>query len=60
MMKSNQLGSSKYFTREEAGETLGGDWNPNAPREARDTYTFNSKAKYTGEWKGGFRDGTGE
>jgi len=59
-MKSNQLGSSKYFTKEEAVETIGGKWNPNAPRENRPTYTFASLAKYTGEWKGGFRDGHGE
>jgi len=62
MLRANQLGSSKYFTQEEARETISGNrtWNPSLPREKREKYTFKSMAVYTGEWKGGFRDGYGE
>ena len=56
------MGSSKYFTQDEARETVNGGrkWDPNAAREQRDAYRFKSGAVYSGEWKGGFRDGFGE
>lgn len=62
MLRANQLGSSKYFTQDEARETVNGGrkYDPNAAREQRDPYRFKSGAIYTGEWKGGFRDGFGE
>ena len=61
LLKAKQLGSSKYFTQEEAKETITKNiYNPNQPREKRPAYTFRTGAVYTGEWKGGFRDGFGE
>ena len=55
------MGSSKYFTQEEARETLSKNlYNPNQVREQRPPYTFKTGAVYTGQWKGGFRDGFGE
>ena len=61
LLRSKQLGSSKYFTQEEARETITKNlYNPNQPREKRPSYTFKTGAVYTGEWKGGFRDGFGE
>jgi hypothetical protein len=35
-------------------------YDPNLPREKRDKYVFKTGAVYTGEWRGGFRDGFGE
>ena len=62
MMRATQIGNSKYFTQEEARETIRADkkWDPNQTRERRPKYTFQSGATYEGEWKGGFRDGQGE
>ena len=61
LMKAKQLGSSKYFTQEEAKETITKNkYNPKQPREKRPAYVFKTGAVYTGEWKGGFRDGFGE
>lgn len=62
LLKSKNVGSSKYFTYEESKETISSKkgFDPNQRRERRPAYTFNSKAVYTGEWKGGFRDGYGE
>ena len=55
------MGSSKYFTQEEARETITKNlYNPHAAREKRPPYTFKTNAIYTGEWRGGFRDGFGE
>ena len=56
------MGSSKYFTYEESKETISSKkgFDPNQRREKRTPYTFKSGAVYSGEWKGGFRDGQGE
>ena len=53
---------SRYFTMAEQKETVGKEvYNAYAPREKRPLYKFKSSgATYEGEWKGGFRDGTGE
>ena len=62
MLKSKNVGSSKYFTYEESKETLSTkkQFDPNQKRERRPAYSFKSGAIYSGEWKGGFRDGQGE
>ena len=62
MLKSKNVGSSKYFTYEESTETLSTkkQFDPNQKRERRPAYNFKSGAIYSGEWKGGFRDGQGE
>jgi hypothetical protein len=62
MLRSKQLGSSKYFTQDEARETISKNriYRANAPREMRPPYEFSTGAVYTGQWKGGFRDGHGE
>ena len=61
MLRAKQLGSSKYFTQEEARETVTKNvYNPNQQRESRRPYTFKTGAVYSGQWKGGFRDGFGE
>jgi len=61
LLKAKQLGSSKYFTQEEARETVTKKiYNPNQARENRPPYTFQTGAVYSGQWKGGFRDGFGE
>jgi MORN repeat len=61
MLRSKNVGSSKYFTIEESKETLSSkQFDPNARREKRPVYHFRSGATYLGEWKGGFRDGHGE
>ena len=55
------MGSSKYFTYQESRETVSTKkYDPNLPREPREIYTFKTGATYKGEWKGPFRDGTGE
>lgn len=73
-MKSKQIGSSKYFTmvefketvsprrsKAEFGKTFGNtDDFVNQTREKRAPYTYKTGAIYTGEWKGGFRDGQGK
>jgi len=50
MLRANQLGSSKYFTQEEARETVIGGrlYDRNAQREQRAAYQFKSGAVYTG------------
>lgn len=61
MLRSQQIGSSKYFTYEESKETVTKNkYDPNARREKRPPYVFKTGAVYTGEWRGGFRDGWGE
>ena len=61
MLKSQQIGSSKYFTYEESKETVTKNiYDPSAKREKRAPYVFKTGAIYVGEWKGGFRDGFGE
>ena len=62
MLRSKHIGSSKYFTYEESKETVSNTkkYNPNQKREKRPPYQFKTGAVYTGEWKGGFRDGLGE
>jgi len=59
MLRSKNVGSSKYFTYEESKETLSSkkQFDPNQKRERRPAYHFKSGAVYVGEWKGGFRDG---
>ena len=61
LMKTHALGASKYFTAEEARETIDPSrlWKPDQAREKKGNFTFKSGAVYEGEWKGGFRDGTG-
>ena len=53
-----KLNAKKYFTDEEAKETLKGIFNPD-PLTVYKKYEYKSKAVYTGEWKGGFRHGKG-
>ena len=61
MLRSKQIGSSKYFTIEESKETVTKKkYDPNQKREKRPVYQFKTGAEYEGEWKGGFRDGFGE
>ena len=61
LLRAKQLGSSKYFTQEEARETISKRlYDPDQPREQRPPYQFKTGAIYTGQWKGGFRDGFGE
>jgi hypothetical protein len=61
MLRSKNIGSSKYFTYEESKETVTKKrFDPNQKRERRPAYQFKTGAVYTGEWKGGFRDGYGE
>jgi hypothetical protein len=49
---------SKYFTEDEAKETLYGKFKPNA-KVVNKTYTYKNNAVYVGEFKGGFRNGKG-
>lgn len=49
---------SKYFTEDEAKETLTGKYKPNA-KTVYKTHQYKNGAVYTGEWKGGFRHGKG-
>ncbi len=62
LLRSKNVGSSKYFTYEESKETISSKkaFDPNQRRERRPPYTIKSGAIYSGEWKGGFRDGYGE
>ena len=49
MLRAKQLGSSKYFTQEEARETVTKRlYNQNQPREQRPLYRFKTGAVYTG------------
>lgn len=51
----------RYFIAEDRLETVGKDkYNPTAPRVNKKTYIYKSQAKYTGEWRGNFRDGEGK
>lgn len=58
---NSRRADSRYFTIDEQRETVSKDrqYNPNAKREKRITYTFKTGATYDGEWIGGFRDGYG-
>ena len=63
-MKSKQIGSSRYFTFEEYKETVNQNSQSvddfmNQPRQIKESYTYKTGSVYTGEWKGGFRDGQG-
>lgn len=49
--------ASKYFTDEEARETLHGYYNPK--KLLTKMYKYKSGAVYSGEWLGGFRHGQG-
>jgi len=61
MLKTSQIGASKYFTLDEARETIDPSrlYNPNQALEKRPPFTFKSGAVYEGEWLGGFRHGQG-
>jgi hypothetical protein len=49
MLKSKQIGSSKYFTYEESRETVTKkSYNPDGPREQRPPYKFKTGAIYAG------------
>ena len=54
----NNRGASRYFTAEEARETLDPSRKYSRNKETR-AYTFKSGAIYEGEWLGGFRHGKG-
>ena len=48
-------GSSKYFTSEEAKETVG---SSNGSKEITNkVYTYRTGSEYDGEWMGGLRHG---
>ena len=53
--------NNPYFQREELFETLENhkEYEPKEDLMIRKTYTYKSGAKYFGQWKGGFRHGTG-
>jgi IQ calmodulin-binding motif len=59
LLRSKNVGSSKYFTYEESKETISKmkKYDPGQKRERRQPYQFKTGAVYAGEWKGGFRDG---
>mmetsp|Transcript_40053 Transcript_40053/g.29552 ORF Transcript_40053/g.29552 Transcript_40053/m.29552 type:complete len:134 (+) Transcript_40053:91-492(+) len=58
--KNRKIGKKKYFTEAEFWETLTSKvYNPNAPWKKGDYLYACSGAVYSGDWKGGFRDGTG-
>ena len=57
-MKLTSEVQSKYFKVDEAVETLGGQFEPNAPLKNR-VHTYKTGAIYTGQWKGGLRHGRG-
>jgi hypothetical protein len=59
-MKLANRGTSRYFTQEEASETIkkGKKYDPDMERNKK-KHTYKSGAVYDGEWKGGFRDGYG-
>jgi len=49
LLKSKQLGSSRYFTKEESMETVSRNkYNPKQEREQRPPYTFKTGAVYLG------------
>ena len=49
---------TKYFLKEEAYETYGGNYDADAPLEQR-RHNYKSKSVYIGSWKGGMRHGRG-
>lgn len=60
-MKDLITSNMKYFTSSEFRETIGSSiYDARTRRERRAKYTYQSGATYTGEWRGGFRDGHGE
>jgi hypothetical protein len=59
-IKATKRTDNRYFTADEQRETLRNvAFDPKSIREKRPEFTFKSGATYTGEWKGGFRDGFG-
>jgi len=58
---NSRRADSRYFTIDESRETVSKSrqYDPNARKEKRPTYTFKTGATYDGEWIGGFRDGYG-
>ena len=61
LVRATKRADSRYFTAIELKETISNQpYNPNAKREQRPTYTYSTRAQYTGEWIGGFRDGYGK
>jgi hypothetical protein len=53
--------NSKYFLQEDLKETLTTQrYSQTRERVTKPSYRFNSGSVYTGEWRGGFRDGHGE
>lgn len=53
--------TGKYFTEQDFKETISSQiYNPNEKRQTKPPYTYASKSVYTGEWRGGFRDGQGQ
>lgn len=59
-MQQTRKTDGRYFTIEEQKETLRNvAYDKEARREQRPTFTFRSGATYEGEWRGGFRDGSG-
>lgn len=49
LLRSKQIGSSKYFTYEESRETVTKkNYNPDQQRESRPPYQFKTGAVYTG------------
>ena len=56
--KSLHEGTGKYFTAEEAKETVGGAYQHDAEVKERD-YTYKNGAIYSGQWLGGLRHGKG-
>lgn len=53
---------SKYFQLDDFWETISSkrEFKFTSPRFKKERYVFKSGAIYSGEWKGGFRDGYGE
>ena len=62
MLRQSRRSDSRYFTVAEQKETVKkGKFDPNARREVRPAYRFQSSgATYEGEWRGSFRDGQGK
>ena len=56
--KMEHEGSSKYFTQEEAKETVGGEFQHLEGVQTRD-HTYTSGSVYSGQWLGGLRHGNG-
>ena len=62
MIQQTKRADSRYFTQIELRETISNNtkYDPNAQREERETYRYQTGATYTGQWIGGFRDGYGK